>query len=517
MFALAGHKHKARAAGHCPVWEGEQKNGRDRRGSFFRRRDRLFSLKAIASLLSALPILDGYELELAGFIKNTYFCTFFEAAALFFPPGSRIKFKTRVMVAKDGRDRMLNDPDGNAAAAVSYIESLKDADYEKLRADEKLPGGKDVLELLMAKGVLLKTAEPLPVPDGEKRERFVELHFEKAQEYLQGSGRNNQKHKAMIALLTEFGTMSVSEALFLSGQSESVLKTLEKRGVVTFFSDRVERDFYEGRESSENIGESFLLSDAQQGVFDQMRNAMREEKRKPGLLFGVTGSGKTYLYLALAKEMLSRGKRPYFAAGNRACFPALPQAPKDLRKLAAVIHGEMSLGKDTTRGAKSERARQSWSSARGFASFLPLGISGSSLPTRNSRAPLSPTRRPITTRWRLRRRPQIERFVFAALFRTPKVESFYRAKTGAYHLFALKERYGGTKPPQVILADMTEELKAGNRSQFSRVLQRKLKKTWENKKQGILYLNRRGYSTFVSCANAAMCSPAPLLGFPYLP
>ncbi len=252
------------------------------------------------------------------------------------------------------------------------------------------------------------------------------------------------------------------------------------------------------------------LSPQQAEVLASIRTDWQKTGR-PQLLFGVTGSGKTELYARLAADCIAAGKQVIVLVPEIALSPQTVEFFR--RRLAcpiAVLHSAMT-------GAER---RQAWIGIA--AGEYPLVIGARSAvfaPARKLGLIIldeehEPSYKQENVPRFHARELALERCRQSGAMllmgsATPSLESFHRAEQGEYHLLRLPERYGKSSLPSVSVLDMGEELRAGNRSMFSRRLLAEMRRRLERKEQTLLFLNRRGYHTFVSCRNCGHVLTCP--------
>ncbi|MGI6679432.1 MAG: primosomal protein N' [Dehalobacterium sp.] len=372
---------------------------------------------------------------------------------------------------------------------------------------------KDLIDLAswMAKYYLCPRASALQcmLPGGLKRSstglrgKLVEYCFLVLPSHNLGKdgkkpGRLGPKQKLILSYLAKHPGSPVSLVLATTGAPRSSLNSLLKKGLIQVKSEEIYRDPYDARTLPP--AEKHRLTEEQIHVLKSIANEYALNNR-PVLLHGVTGSGKTEIYLRLVEKMLAQGKESIILVPEISLTPQLVSVFKSrLGERVAVLHSGLSWG---------ER-RDAWVNvARGFvkvvvgarsAVFAPCFHLGLIIMDEEHEPSYKQDNVPrFHAREVARARCRLQKASFLMGSATPSVETYYKAVEGSYQLIKLKNRIHHRPLPPVKIVDMRQELKEGNRSIFSRLLQDKLKERFSHGEQSLLFLNRRGYHTFVSC------------------
>ncbi len=255
----------------------------------------------------------------------------------------------------------------------------------------------------------------------------------------------------------------------------------------------------------------FTLDKQQKAAYDGIKKEFNSKTPRPCLLKGVTGSGKTHIYIRLIEDVLSTGGQAILL------IPEISLSWQTLSRLysrfgnkAAVLHSRLSDGEkaDVVERIKSGTV----SLVVGPRSALFAPFSKLKLIIIDEEHDLS-YQSDKTPRYHARetaqKRAQIENAALLLGSATPSLESRYRCDTGEYALFNLEERYAGAHMPKMHIVDMRKELKNGNRSVLSRVLKEEIAKRLKNHEQVILFLNKRGHTGFFTCRSCGYVLKCP--------
>lgn len=306
------------------------------------------------------------------------------------------------------------------------------------------------------------------------------------------------KQRSVVDLLFDVNTASVSEICELCGVGTSVLKNLEKYGVISIYDKEVYRNPYKNVEATEvkNID----LSPQQSKAYDTYSNMLLNGGGS-GLLYGVTGSGKTQVYLKLIDKALEINKDVIVLVPEISLTPqALSIFHSRYGNKVAVFHSGLSLGERNDEYKRADRGEAKIVIGTRSAVFAPLHNLGLIIMDEEQENTYKSERTPkYNTKDVAHFRCKYNKALFLMTSATPSLEAYSNALAGKYVLCELNERFGDAKLPQVITVDMKQEMKNGNKSPISSKLKELISETIDNGKQAILLINRRGYNTFIAC------------------
>ena len=447
-------------------------------------------LKPLLAVLDSEPVLSPELLDTARFMKERCFCTLYDAVKTMLPAGINYKVATVYGVkAEDGA--MLLDEEKQRI--YNYLfQKRKPVRLEKILDDFGLLDGA-VLDEMTRDGFLYKSEEAFRrVNDAVTKMTALAPNCDISAQKL------TPKQQSVVELLEVTGAVSAKEIRYFTGVSAAVLDALVKKGVIYFFDEEVFR--IESRGADEAIP-PLVLSDEQQAACDDLLADYRDLQPKVSLLYGVTGSGKTSVFMKLIERVMDDGR------GVIVMVPEISLTPqfvalftKRFGDRIAVFHSALSLGErlDEYKRVKKGLAQIVIGTRSAvFAPFERIGLvimdEEQEYSYKSESAPRYHAR--DIAMYRVAKNHSL--LVLSSA--TPSVESFYYAQTGRYSLNVLKKRYGTAVLPDVITADMNEEVRCGNVSGFSTVLLEKLEYNLEHGRQSILLLNRRGHHSFVTC------------------
>lgn len=306
------------------------------------------------------------------------------------------------------------------------------------------------------------------------------------------------KQKSVYGLLCDVGSAGVNEVCEFCSVGKSVLDNLVKYGVCEYFEKEVYRTPYKNISKNGEMS-PIKLSSVQKKAFDTYFKML--DTGETGLLYGVTGSGKTQVYLRLIDETISCGKDVIVLV------PEISLTPQMLGifhtrygEKVAVMHSGLSIGERTDEYKRVDRGEAKIVVGTRSAVFAPVHNLGLIVMDEEQEHTYKSERTPrYNARDVANFRCRYNNALFLMTSATPSVESYSAAVKGKYKLCEINERYGNSKLPEVVTVDMKKEIAAGNKSPISETLQKLIEDNLNNNKQTILLINRRGYNTFIAC------------------
>ncbi|MBQ2319653.1 MAG: primosomal protein N', partial [Clostridia bacterium] len=302
---------------------------------------------------------------------------------------------------------------------------------------------------------------------------------------------------------------SVKEICYFTGVTAAVVTNLERKGIVEFFDEEVYRTFLDTDRPEDK--REILLTDEQKSAYDRLINIYNSGKGGAALLYGVTGSGKTQVFLRLVDQVTASGKQAIVMV------PEISLTPQTLSLFhnryggkIAVFHSAMSMGQRMDEWKRVKRGEAIVAIGTRSAIFAPFNNLGLVIIDEEQEHTYKSESSPrYHARDAARFRCAENKALLLLASATPSIETFTAAVNGRYELCKLTKRYGNAKLPTVETVDMNAEIQSGNKSMLSRTLVERLKENIENGKQSIILLNRRGHNTFVSCGGCGEVASCP--------
>ena len=447
-------------------------------------------LKEIASVLDSEPVMSGGMLDIARFMQEHYFCTLYEAVKTMLPAGINYRVTTVYGVRQSDEALSLTD---EQQRLYDYLHAKRKAvKLEKIMDDFGLSDSR-LPDEMTAAGVLYKSEEAFRrVNDAVMKMAALSPDADLAQLKL------TPKQREVAELLELSGAASVKEIRYFTGVSASVIDALYQKGVIYFFDEEVFR--IDDRRAEENIAD-ITLSAQQQAACDSLLDEYRRDKAHVSLLYGVTGSGKTSVFLKLIERVIGDGR------GIIVMVPEISLTPQFVAQFSrrfgdkiAVFHSALSLGERLDEYKRVKKGLAQIVIGTRSAVFAPFDNIGLIIMDEEQEYSYKSESAP---RYHAREiamfRCARQNALLVLSSATPSVETFYYAQSGRYSFNELNKRFGAATLPEVVTADMTAELQNGNTTGFSDVLLQNLEYNLEHGKQSIILLNRRGHNSFVTC------------------
>ena len=468
------------------------------------------NLKAVEQVLDEEPLLTPYMLRLAAFIRERYFCTFYDAIRAMLPAGLWFRSSDRISLTEDRSWQEKTVKKENVRQVLQLLEDFGgSAEESALRQAVGEAELSDALSYLLRKKWISAQTD-FSRKTGDKTERIATLasSAEEAMEFASHRPRSAAMQRAVLELLCTVGMVSVKELCYYTGASVATVNRLEKLGYVTLS----ERPVLRCREIRPvKLNGPLVLNADQQRAFEGLEAQRNEENPGVALLYGVTGSGKTSVYIRLIRSCLDSGRSAMLLVPEIALTPQLlGLLAAHFGETIAVLHSSLSAGEryDQWKRVRAGEARVVVGTRS--AVFAPCrDLSLIILDEEQEHSYKSENSPRYSAKevaiWRGAKEKALVLFGSA----TPSVETMYRAKSGAYRLYTLAERFGGRPLPQVEIVDMRQELKAGNDLSFSAYLQDAIIDTHQADKQTIILLNRRGASRALVCVDCRETPECP--------
>ena len=466
--------------------------------------------KAIRQILDSEPVLDKAGIDLALWMRGRYFCTVFEAVKTILPAGLWYGLREIWSLAME--------PETARSAAVGIPGA-----WQVLDLLEKQGGKVDIRVLRDALGdgaekplKAMKKAEILTCETDAKRKiadkshRMVELavNTEDAYALTEPKRRSSPVRYEVVNFLATAGRTPAAEVSYYTGASARTLKTMEKAGLIAFSEEEELRV-----PSLDDVepGPEIVLNEEQQRAFEEILGRVQAAKPSVTLLHGVTGSGKTQVYLRLVQETLALGKTAMVLV------PEIVLTPQMMRKFSsyfgsrvAMLHSSLKMTERYDQWKRIRRGEVDVVLGTRSALFAPLKNLGLIIMDEEQEGSYQSENVPrydareVAKYLCVREKAAL---VFGSA--TPTVETAWAAEQGSYQKALLRRRYNENALPEVLIADLRQEILNGNPGLISTPLRQELEKNLAAGEQSILFLNRRGSSRMLLCGECGYVPQCP--------
>lgn len=459
------------------------------------------ALKTVKSLVDREPLLNEEGLSLLHYLREQTFSTWFDALSVLLPAGLSVKIRNSYRIGTPWNGEPALSPlEEEVLRTVAAEESCAE---KKLRSAFSLTAGSQELDRLEKLGLLIKEYHILRRVQDEKVTMAC-----LSPEYAAGMPPDKKlspKQKLVTDFLTDNSCVSVKELCYYTGVTRAVPDALFRRGILQYREQELYRSPY-GQEDTDETDQGGPLSDCQQEALDKLTGA---DGPSVSLLYGVTGSGKTRVFMEMVQQILEQGRQALVLVPEISLTPqALGQFRRRFGSRVAVLHSGLSLGERLDEWKRIQRGQAGIVLGTRSAIFAPLNNIGLIVIDEEQEHTYKSDRSPryhAREVAKIRRRYHNAKLLLASA--TPSVESFYHASRGAYRLVRMDKRYGGVLP-DVTVVDMRDSQNISASPSISLPLADELYYNLSNSEQSILLLNRRGYNTLIKCpvcGEAARC------------
>ena len=466
--------------------------------------------KAIRQILDSEPVLDKAGIDLALWMRGRYFCTVFEAVKTILPAGLWYGLReiwSLAMAPEAARSAAVGIP--GAWQVLDLLEKQGGkADIRVLR--DALGDGVEKPLKAMKKAEILTCETDAKRKIADKSHRMVELavNTEDAYALTEPKRRSAPARYEVVNFLATAGRTPAAEVSYYTGASSRTLKTMEKAGLIAFSEEEELRV-----PSLDDVepGPEIVLNEEQQRAFEEILGRVQAAKPSVTLLHGVTGSGKTQVYLRLVQETLALGKTAMVLV------PEIVLTPQMMRKFSsyfgsrvAMLHSSLKMTERYDQWKRIRRGEVDVVLGTRSALFAPLKNLGLIIMDEEQEGSYQSENVPrydareVAKYLCVREKAAL---VFGSA--TPTVETTWAAEQGSYQKALLRRRYNENALPEVLIADLRQEILNGNPGLISTPLRQELEKNLAAGEQSILFLNRRGSSRMLLCGECGYVPQCP--------
>ena len=321
--------------------------------------------------------------------------------------------------------------------------------------------------------------------------------------------RGEKQKKAINFILKNEG-LTIPEIIEFANVSRETINSLERKGLIKIENKKVERNPLFSKKTVEN--KRLKLTEEQQIAYGEIEKTIQNKKFEEFLIYGVTGSGKTEIYMQIIEKVLETNNSAILLV------PEISLTPQMLdrfigrfgKEKLAVLHSKLSVGERHDEWIKIKEGKAKIIIGARSAIFAPAKNLGIIIIDEEHDSSYKSESSPRYNAKELAEKICIENNIPLVLgSATPDIKTFYRAKKNEIKLLKLTKRANNSSLPSVEIVDLKKELATGNKSMLSFSLYEAMKQNIQEKKQTILFLNRRGYSTFIMCRECGYTMKCP--------
>ena len=467
--------------------------------------------RPVSEALSDDAVVDGTHLTLAHWISDYYCCSLFEAVAPMLPPGSRVQTRTVVSLSEEATELESVANSERQLRVLKAVRREGQADVEAL-VSSMGEWARSTIGPLVSRGVLERSYRSTRRMIGPRYVEYIRVRtsaLADIRKWLSERSSHAPRQAGLMLSLVESSALTpASQARREFGPS--AVSGLRSKGFIEIEQTQVFRDPLADRDFEPEP--EITLSDPQRSAVTAVASALNDERVVPRvvLIQGVTGSGKTEVYLSTVEACLALGKQAIIMV------PEIALTPQTIERFAARFPGRVAVQHSGLSGG--QRHDQWWAIRNGSRDVVIGSRSAVFAPVSN----LGVIVLDEEHEWTYKQHDAVPRYHARAVAErlgslsgavtvlgsaSPDVGSYYRGRRGRYGLHALKDRLvrepeGATSVvplPEVEVVDMRRELRDGNRGMFSRRLHSEMSSCLKAGRQAILFLNRRGTATHMQC------------------
>ncbi|KAA9004058.1 primosomal protein N' [Paenibacillus spiritus] len=485
-------------------------------------------LKPVQEVLDLMPPLSPELVELADWISERYACRKISALQAMLPTALKGKAERLISLGDEEAEPdaaifpdeewlpMFPGPGREERDIAEFVRGSGEVSMKQLA--RAFPSGAETVKFMLRRGVL-KESQSIKDKLGKKKLKAIDLAVdpEAARDALASFPARSARQKEVLSYLIDLEAvlpMPLKDVLAALQVTAGTVKGLEEKGLVEITEIEVYRDPYRGRDFKPST--PLALTEEQQAAYDPIAAAVEERRHEVFLLHGVTGSGKTEIYLQTIQRCVDQGRQAVVLVPEISLTPQMVERFKSrFGSGVAVMHSRLSSGERYDEWRKIREGKAFVAVGARSAVFAPFSNLGLVIIDEEHETSYKQEEHP---RYHARdvavRRAEQGDAVVVLGSATPSLESYYAARSQsdihfAPRLLTMSTRALGNALPRVEIVDMREELKEGNRSMFSRGLHSALAARLERGEQTVLLLNRRGFSTFVMCRSCGYVAGCP--------
>lgn len=454
-----------------------------------------FKLKEIVDVIDEESIISEELITLSKWIKDYYISSFLSSISLVLPPGD---YKD-VIYYFEIKDLKYNPKNLDETMLLEFIKNNKYTTLEILKEKLNINNINHIIKDLKKRDVIF-TKVDIKTRISEKKIKYVKINDNISEEEINLKVKSAPKQKEIIEILKENSEgLALSDLLKLANTSNSVTNSMLKKDIILIFEEIVER-----KAISKHIEKykKHILNEEQKYVYNTINDDFFMGKNNKFLIHGITGSGKTEIYLHLVEKMMKEKKQSIILV------PEISLTPQTIDRFVgrfgdnvAVLHSKLSDGERFDQWKKIKNSEVSIVIGARSAIFAPFNNLGLIIIDEEHEDSYKSGQNPkYDTIEVAEKRADMNNSLLVLGTATPSINTYFKATNGnQYKVLSLTKRAANAILPDVEIVDMRLELEKGNKSIYSENLYNEMVRALDNKKQIILFLNRRGFSTFVSC------------------
>ncbi|MDR5658325.1 primosomal protein N' [Serpentinicella sp. ANB-PHB4] len=453
------------------------------------------NLKDIIRPLDDKPILSKKQIDMVYWLKEKYLCRYIEAIHCLIPAGLVNKEKRVIYLNQEEVEKNKSKFTEVQIGIIELLKKKEKVTFELLYKSYSYGEVYRAIKSLHKEGIVVIN-EVVESRINIIKEKYVKLaKLDKDKINL----KNAKKQLDLLKILKDRQEIKLSELVNHLGFSRAVIKGLVDKGIAIIEEKEYKRDPLLNLDFKPFP--KLQPTNEQEEIINKITEGIENNKSNIYLIHGITGSGKTEVYLQLIENAIKEGKQ------GIVLVPEISLTPQTIERFKgrfvhgiAIFHSGLSEGERYDEWRKVSNGDANIVIGARSAIFAPLNNLGLIIIDEEHETTYKSELNPKYTAFDVAKyRSEKENAIVVLGSATPSIETYHNAVQNEIILTNLKKRAHKSQIPEISIIDMRQELDGGNKSILSRTLYNELKSTLESKKQTILFLNRRGYSTFVSC------------------
>jgi len=458
-----------------------------------------YHLKSIIDIIDGKPLVSKDMIELSFWMAKQYVCSYLDALKTVLPPGDFKDVKTYIIRLEKSLLACTLNPTEREILSIIDAHNGK-VELERIKSILSTKNVNKALKNLENNG-FVKSQFEIKTSVEKKYEKYVSLKDKSLnkEDLIDLVGKRSFKQLEIAEFLLKVEEISLKDLMNQTDCSLSTVKALVKNNIINIYDREIYRNPI--KRDIEAYTKHNLTDEQKHCLNSILENMEKNTNVNDFLIHGVTGSGKTEIYLQLVEKMIEKGK------DTIVLVPEISLTPQTIDRFVgrfgnnvAVLHSRLSYGEKFDEWRKIEEGKVKIAIGARSAIFAPFKNLGLIIIDEEHESTYKSTMNPKYNAIEVaKKRCEQSGAYLVRGSATPSVESYYECMESNIKLLSLEKRINNKKLPEIKIVDMREELNRGNNTIFSKELYDAIKENLDNKKQTILFLNRRGYSTFVSC------------------
>ncbi len=470
------------------------------------------AIKPIADIIDKERIINHEMIKIIVWLKRHTFCCYFDAIRLVIPYGYNISLIKKYKLSDALSDEVFSRLSEDEKTLINIFETqLNSKNQLNITIESLTKNQQKILKMLISKNIIIER-EIFKRKIKDSKSLMIKISN---LDYIDQDKncKLTQKQQKVIDILKECESASVKEVIYFCGVTKSVLDKLTQKNITSYFEVERYRSPYGLADNKKNFQSNthIRLNSKQEEIFNNLKILIDDKKPNIALLRGVTGSGKTLIFINLIKYVISLNKSVILLVPEISLTPQMISLlEKNFGSLVAVIHSSLSLSErlDEWKRIKSEKAKIILGTRSAI--FAPTENVGLIIMDEEQE---SSYKSENTPRYHARDIAKLRAFYNNALFlmasATPSISTYYNIKKNNFNIFELDQRYNNISLPTISVVDMNKERQKDNLSFFSQELIDSIEETLTRKQQSIIFINRRGYNTIVRCDECGKVETCP--------